>query len=229
MHHEVGVGQTFVDFLDALDRKNFTGGLARELVSAVARADGDGQSVELGFTHEVGGLIGIGEKLFTGHGRIRAVTVFLVALHGFQRTQAAEFAFDGHADAVGVFNHAAGDVDVVFVGGNGLAVAHKRTVHHHRRKAHAHGDLADGRALAVVLMHANRNVRPAFHGGFDDVAQERFAGILAGAGARLHDDRSADFGGSRHDGLHLFDVVDVEGGNAVTVFRCMIKQLAHAH
>ena len=51
VHHKVGVGQTFVDFLDALDRKNFTGGLARELVSAVARADGDGQSVELGFTH----------------------------------------------------------------------------------------------------------------------------------------------------------------------------------
>ena len=218
-----------MNFFDALNRENFTGGLTRELIGAVARADGNCQSVKLRFAHELRGLIGVGEKLFARHGSVRAVTVFLVAFHGFQRTQAAEFAFDGHADAVGVFNHSAGDVNIVFVGGNCLAVAHERAVHHHGRKAHAHGDLADSRALTMVLVHAHRHIGPAFHSGFNDVAKESLTSILAGAGASLHDDRSADFGGSCHDGLNLFNVVDVEGGNAVTVFRCMIKQLAHAH
>ena len=45
MHHQVGVGDDFVNFSDAADRQHFTRGLARELVSTMARADGDGQSL----------------------------------------------------------------------------------------------------------------------------------------------------------------------------------------
>ena len=44
------------------------------------------------------------------------------ALHRFEGAEAAEFAFDGDADAVGHFNHATGDFDVVVVGGDRLAV-----------------------------------------------------------------------------------------------------------
>ena len=135
----------------------------------MARADGNGKRIQLRGAHEFGGLIGIGQKLIAGHLRIRTVTVFLVALHGFKGTQASQFAFDGHPDAVGVFNDALRHLDVVVVACDRLAVAHQRAVHHHGRKAHAHGDLAHRGALAVILVHADGDVGPFFHGRFDHV------------------------------------------------------------
>ena len=53
---------------------------------------------------------------------------------------------------------------------------------------------ADGRALAVILVHDDGNVRVGFERGQDLVAQEGFAGIFAGAGRGLHDDRRVESG-----------------------------------
>src|SRR5690606_8424602 len=47
VHHQMGVGQAGVDFLDALDRQNVARGLASELVGAVAGTYGNRQGIEL--------------------------------------------------------------------------------------------------------------------------------------------------------------------------------------
>src|SRR5690554_1055653 len=115
VHDQVGVGQAGVDFLDALNRQDVARGLARELVGAVAGADGDGQRIELGAAHEIRSLFRVGQQLVARHGAFRAVAVFLVTHHGLERTQATELAFDGDAQLVSDLDHLASDFDVVFV------------------------------------------------------------------------------------------------------------------
>ncbi len=176
---------------------------------------------------EVGGLVDVGQQLLAGHGAVGAVAVFLVALHGFERTEHAQFGFDGHADRVRELDDFSRDFDVVFVAGDALAVGFERAVHHHRGEARADRGHADGRRLAVILVHDDRDVRIGFDGGVDQVAQEGFAGVLARAGRGLHDHRAVDRVGGSHDGLHLFEVVDVECRQAVAVFGGMVQQLTH--
>ena len=97
-------------------------GLLGELVGAVGGADGDGQGVHLGGLDEFGGLVGVGQQLVVGQHAFGAVAVFLLAVAGLQGTQAAQFAFHGHAHGVGHFHHFAGHVHVVLEAGRGLAV-----------------------------------------------------------------------------------------------------------
>src|SRR5207253_9399547 len=56
VHHQVGVRDTFVDFLDAVDGQHVAGRWLGELVGAVAGADGDGQGVDLSALDEVSGF-----------------------------------------------------------------------------------------------------------------------------------------------------------------------------
>nr|CUV12243.1 conserved protein of unknown function [Ralstonia solanacearum] len=227
VHHQVGVGDARVDFLDAADRQDVAGGLARELVGAMAGADGDGQGVELGGLDELRGFLGVGQQ-----GRMieladGAVAIFLARLAGFQRTQAAEFTLDRHANLVRHVDHAARDVDVVVERGRGLAILAQRAVHHDRAEAQVDRALADCRALAVILVHDQRDFRIGFNSGLDQVLDEGLAGVLAGARAGLQDHRRAGFLGGFHHGLDLFQVVDVERRQAVAVFSGMVEQLAH--
>src|SRR5476649_1992618 len=131
VHHQVGVGDARVDFLDAVDGEDVAGRLAGELVGAVRGADGDGQRVALGALDEVGGLLDVGQQLLAGHGAVGAVAVFLVAHHGFQRTEHAQFRFHGDADGVRELDHFARHFDVVIIRGDRLAVRFERAVHHH--------------------------------------------------------------------------------------------------
>jgi len=62
----------------------------------------------------------------------------------------------------------------------------------------------------VVLVQTDRNIRILLDGGFDHLAQEGLAGILAGAGRGLQDDRAVAGFGSLHDGLDLLQIIDVE-------------------
>ncbi len=121
-----------VDCLDAVDRKNVAGRLARELVGTVAGADGNRQGVELRSLHEVGGLIGIGQQHFLRHRDFSAMTVFLVAAHRFERAQTAELAFDADTLRVRHVDYFFRHLPVVVVVGDGLAVFAQRAVHHHR-------------------------------------------------------------------------------------------------
>jgi hypothetical protein len=154
-------------------------------------------------------------------------SVFLVALHGFERAQAAKLAFDGHADRVRHVDDLARDILVVRVVGDRLAVLLERAVHHHRREAEPHRADAYGRRLAVVLVHHDRNVRIALDGRFDQVTQECLACVFARARRRLHDHRAVGLRRRGHDRLHLLEVVDVERGQAVAVLGRVIEQLAH--
>ncbi len=229
MHDQVSVGQTCVNFFDAGDGKDVAGGLAGEFVGTVAGTDGNGQGIELGATHEIGRLFGVGKQLIKRELAVGAVAVFFVAFHGFKGTQTAQFAFNGNAQFVGHVDDTAGDIDVVVVVGNGFAVFHEGAVHHDAGKAQIDGTLADGRRLAVILVHDHRNMGVGFNRCLDQVFQEAFAGVLAGAGRGLHDHRAVGFSRCFHDRLNLFKIVDVECGNAIAVFGGMVEQLAHGN
>src|SRR5450830_79069 len=229
VHHQMGVRDAGVDFLDAVDRQDIAGRLAGELVSAMRSTDGDCQRVALGALHEVGRLGDVGQQLLACHRAFSTVAVFLVALHGFQRTEHAQFRFHRHADGVREFHHFTRHFHVVFVGSDRLAVGFQRTVHHDGREARADGAHADGWRLAMVLMHDNRNVWVGFDGSVDQVTQERFACVLACASGRLHDHRAVERIGGSHDGLHLLQVIDVESRDAITVFGGMVQQLTHGY
>ena len=84
MHHQVRVGDALVDGLNAVNGQDIASGLACEFVGAVAGANGNGQCIELRTLHKIGRLFRVGQKLLTGHDGVCAVTVFFVALHGFE-------------------------------------------------------------------------------------------------------------------------------------------------
>ena len=81
----------------------------------------------------------------------------------------------------------------------------------------------------MILVHHQWDVGIGFAGGLDQVLDEVFARVLACARAGLQDDGCAHLIGSGHHGLHLLQVVDVEGRNAVAVDRCVVKQFAHGN
>ncbi|MNJ65737.1 hypothetical protein D3C77_617710 [compost metagenome] len=120
-----------------------------------------------------------------------------------------------------------GDFDVVVVVGDGLAVFFQRTVHHHAGETEVDGALADLGRLAVILVHDDGNVRIGFHRGLDQVLQEALARVLTRAGRSLHDHRAVGLRSGFHDGLDLFQVIDVESRNAVAVLGGVVEQLAH--
>ena len=157
------------------------------------------------------------------------MAVFLVALHGFERAQAAELAFNSHAQLVRHVHHLAGDLDVVVVAGDGLAVGLQTAVHHDGAETQVHRALANAGVLAVVLVHDQWNVRIGFDRGLDQMLDERLAGVFARASTGLQDDRCAGFIGGFHHGLDLLEVVDVESRNAVGVLGGVVEQFAHGN
>ena len=228
MHDQVGIRDARMDFLDALDRQGVPGRRLGELVGAVAGADGDSQGIDLGGLDELGGFFRIGQQLAVIQGAFRAHAVLFTGHAGFQAAQAAQLAFHGHTAGMGEGHGLLGDAHVVVVVGRRLAVGHQRAVHHHRGEAQLDGALADVGAGAVVLVHDHRDVREFFHRGQDQVTQEGSAGVLAGTGGGLDDDRRIGLVGGFHDGAHLLEVVDVEGRDAIAEFGGVIQQLTHA-
>jgi len=100
----------------------------------------------------------------------RAYAVFFAGFAGFEVAQYADFAFDGHAASVGEVNDGTGGVDVVFIGGRGLAVFEQRAVHHDGGEAQLDGALAHVGRCAVVLVHHDRDVREFFDCGQNQMA-----------------------------------------------------------
>ena len=72
-------------------------------------------------------------------------------------------------------------------------------------------------------------MRVGFDSGVDEVAQEGFAGVFAGAGTGLHDHRAVGFRSGFHDGLDLFEIIDVERRQAIAVFGGVVEKLAHGN
>ena len=225
----MGVGQAGVNFFDALDREHIACGRAGEFVRAVAGADGNGQGIELGGLHELGGFFGVGQHLAVVEFAHGPHAVFFPGFTGFQAAQATEFALHGGTNFVGHGHHFLGDAHVVVKVGRGFAIGQQAAVHHHRAKAQLQSALADGGAGAVVLVHHQRNVGIGFGGGQDQVLDEGFTSVFAGTGAGLQDDGGTHFIGRGHDGLHLLEVVHVESGNAVAGFGGVVEHFAHGN
>ena len=124
----------------------------------MAGSDGNGQGIHLSALDEFNGFVGVGEKLFAAQGSFKTVTVFFVTLHGLERTQAAEFAFDAHTDGMGDINHRTGDVDVVLEAGGSFGILFQGTIHHHAGETVADSRIASARTVPVVLVHDDGNV-----------------------------------------------------------------------
>jgi hypothetical protein len=77
----------------------------------------------------------------------------------------------------------------------------------------------------MILVHDDGNMRIGLHGCFDKVAQKSLASIFSRASRTLHDYRTVAFVRRLHDGMDLLQVIDVECGQAVAVFRCMVQKL----
>ena len=127
---------------------------------------------------------------------------------------------------MGHFGDAAGDIDIVLVAGGGLGVLFQRAVHHDRGEAVLDGGSAGGRAIAVVLVHADRDVRIKLGQAVDQLGQNDVIGVAARAAAGLDDDRGVDRLGRLHDRQTLFHIVDVVRGQAVAFLGRVIEQLS---
>ena len=84
-------------------------------------------------------------------------------------------------------------------------------------------------AVAVVEMHAHRNVRIDLHQRVDHVRQHDVVGVLAGAAAGLDDRRRVDRVGGRHRRQTLLHIVDVEGRNAVAALGGVVQKLPESY
>ena len=93
------LGMRLVDFLDAVNRQDVARGFACELVRTVAGANGNRQCVEsaccLTKSAACSGSVSNCSRVMVAIG---AVAVFLVALHGLQRAEAAQLSFNGDTD-----------------------------------------------------------------------------------------------------------------------------------
>ena len=214
-----------MDFLDDAHREDLAIGLSREFIGAVRRPHGDRQRVDLGGAHEIDRLIRVGQQLIVADFALDAVAIFLFAATVLQRTEHPEFAFNGCADPVRHIDDTAGDIDIVAVIRRRLGIRPQRAVHHHGRKA-VLDRRGTGRFLvAMVLMHAKRNLRIHLLQRIDHLGEHDVVGIGTCATRCLHDDRRVDGRSRLHDGQALLHIVDIEGGHAVTVLSGMIQQL----
>ncbi len=194
----------------------------------MAGADGDGQGIDLSALDEVSGFFRVSQHLAVIQNAFRTHAVFFTGHAGFQRTQHAQLAFHGNATGVSEGHNTTGNVDVVVVICWGLAVFTQRAVHHDRAEAQLDRALADVRAGAVVLVHDHRDMWKLFNRCKDQVTQKRRTGVFAGTGRGLNDHRGVGLVGRFHNGAHLFQVIYVEGWNAVAEFGRVVQHLAHA-
>ena len=82
-----------------------------------------------------------------------------------------------------------GDADIVVAVARGLAVGLERAVHHHRGEAGLDRGHAGGGLVAVVVMHADRDMRIDLGDGVHHVLEHDVVGIGARAARGLDDHR----------------------------------------
>ena len=61
MHHQMSIGYTRVNLLDALNRQDIACGRASEFLSAVAGSDSNGERIHGGLLYKLRGFFGIGQ------------------------------------------------------------------------------------------------------------------------------------------------------------------------
>jgi hypothetical protein len=225
MHHQMRIGQTPVDFLHHLHRKDVAVRLAGKLVGAVRGPHGDRQGVDLGGADKIDGLIGIGQQLIVADLALDAMAILLFAAAVLERAEHAQFTFHRSADPVREFDHAAGDIDIVIIIRRGLGVGFQRPVHHHRSKTVLDRRGAGCFLVAMILMQAQRYLRIHLLQRVDHPRQHDVGGVGARTARGLDDDRRIDGRRRVHDRKPLLHIVDIECRHAVAVLGGMIQQL----
>jgi hypothetical protein len=168
----------------------------------------------------------IGQQLIVAEFADGTVAIFLFAATGFERSQAAEFAFDTDVTGVCHFDNFASHTGVVFVIGRCLAVFLQRAVHHHAGEAIFDGGQAGLGAIAVILVHDNRDVRIQFGRRDHQMTQVGVLGVSPSTPRCLNDHGRVGFIGGFHDRLDLFHIVDVECCYAVVVLCGVVEHNA---
>ena len=118
-----------------------------------------------------------------------------------------------------------GDADIVIPVGGGLAVRLQRTVHHDRGETGLDRGHAGVGSVAVIEVHADRNLRIDLGDRVHHVLEHDVIGVGPRAARGLNDDRRIETGGGVHDRERLLHVVDIEGRHAVIVLRRVVEQL----
>jgi hypothetical protein len=85
---------------------------------------------------------------------------------------------------------------------------------------------AGGFAVAMVLMHHDRNARVDLDERVDHLRQHDVVGVAARSAARLDDHRGIDRSRRADHGEALLHVVDVERRNAVAMLGGVVQQLS---
>ena len=196
VQHDGEAGQTLRDLLENVEAElGLRAGL--ELVRAVARADGDGETVAAGAGHEFLDILG------TGVGAVLGLDVDVV-LHARER---AELGLNDDTVVVRVFDDLAGESDVVL---EGLAAA----VDHDGGEAAVDAALAELKAVTVVQMQGDRKTGLQL-GGLDELDKIGVVGVGTRAAGDLQDDGSLDLGRGLGDALDDLHVVDVERADGI--------------
>ena len=208
MQHDGEAGQTLGDFLEHVEAQRgrnenalFVHGalLGLELVSAVARADGDGEGIAAGLGNEFLNLLG------AGVGRLMRGDLDLILDAG----ERAEFGLDHNAVVVRVFDDLLRDLNVL---GEGLGGG----VDHHGGEAAVDAGLAGLKVRAVVKVQHDGDVRAALDCGLHELNEVGVVCIGARALADLQDHGRVLFLTGLGDTLHDLHVVDVERADGVS-------------
>ena len=178
--------------------------LCSELISAVARSDGDGKGVASGALNE---LLNV---LRTGVGGILSGNVDLVLYSG----ESAKLGLNYDAVIMGVLNDLLGDLDVLLEGKSGL-------VDHNGGEAAVDAALAELEAVAVVEMDNDGEIKAGSllcigNRCLDELHKINVLCIVAGALGDLEDKRSTKLDSGLGDALNYLHVVNVESADSVT-------------
>jgi hypothetical protein len=180
---------------------------------------------------EVGGLLDVGQELFARHRAFGAVAIFLVAASSFRASRARRVRPQRKRRwRMREFDH--------FAASHGDVVVDRRQPTCRRpssepsimtdEKPERMAAMQTRRRLTVVLVHDDRDVRIGFDArrGSGGAGKASPAYLRAPAEACMIAGASSSAAASMmaHDLLHI---VDVEGGQAVAVFRGVVQQLTH--
>ena len=176
--------------------------LARELVSAVAGADGDGERIAASLGGELDNFL-----------RLRVVRLGrgdLVLNTG----ENAELGLDSDVMLVSVCDNLLGELDIV-------RERKVRTIDHDARETAVNAALAGLKAVTMVKMENDLGLLAAellgvLYSALSHVAENRGVGVLARTLGNLHDDGGLSLNRSLDDSLHLLHCVEVESRNRIT-------------
>ena len=95
--------------------------------------------------------------------------VLSLAAQGFKRPEVADFTLDRHAHQMGHLDHLGRHGNVFVIRGGRLAIGFERAIHHDRGKPVGDRRKACRGRVAMVLMHADGDMRVKLDRGADQV------------------------------------------------------------